>query len=79
MKQENYIKFFQALTAKEKQELADYCNVSLGHLRNVSYGLRRCSAELAVGIEEWSKGKINRYNLGVRNAERIWGAAKASA
>lgn len=72
MKHENFTNFFQSLTSAKKKELARYCGVSVGHLRNISYGLRRGSTGLALSIESWSNGEINGRSLGVRNWQRYW-------
>jgi hypothetical protein len=39
------------------------CESTLGHVRNVSYGLRPCSTELAVAIERESDGAVTRPEL----------------
>jgi hypothetical protein len=41
----------QSLTTNEQLELARSCNASLGHLKNVSYGYKRCQPELAALLE----------------------------
>jgi DNA-binding transcriptional regulator YdaS (Cro superfamily) len=47
------------------------CETSPGHLRNVMYGTRPCSPELAVLIESNSKGAVTRQDLR-KDWRRIW-------
>lgn len=42
-----------------RQAFADRCGSSLGHLRNVMYGLRSCNEALSAALERESKGVLS--------------------
>lgn len=48
------------------------CEATLGHLRNVMYGVRPCAPELAVAIEQKSAGAVTRRDVCPENWRRIW-------
>ena len=52
--------FLSTLTKEEKNRFATECKCSVGHLYNVSSGIRRCSAELAIMIEKRTYGRVPR-------------------
>lgn len=41
-----------------REAFAVRCGSTIGHLRNVMYGLRTCAEELAVALERESEGKL---------------------
>lgn len=55
-----------SLTKQEQRAFAAACFHSLGHIRNVAYGQKECSAELAAHIERESK------RLGVNRTVYRW-------
>jgi len=55
-----------------RTEFAGKCSTTLGHLRNVSYGLRPAAAELCVLVERESGGKVTRRDLRPDDWHRIW-------
>lgn len=48
------------------------CETSPGHLRNVAYGYRRCSPELAALVEFHSQGQVTRRELCPDNWRIVW-------
>ncbi len=48
----------QSLTPTARRAFADRCGTTEGHLRNVSYGYRRCAESLAIAIERETHGAI---------------------
>lgn len=55
--------FLRTLTADQKRDFADRCRASLSHLKFVAYGAKQPSGELAVRIEEASKGMVRAESL----------------
>lgn len=55
-----------------REAFASRCGVALGHIRNVMYGTRDCSAELAVAIERESGGAMSRTSLYSGDARNVW-------
>lgn len=55
-----------------KEEFAEKCETSLGHLRNIGYGYRACDAALAVKIERHSGGAVTRRDLRPDDWHLIW-------
>lgn len=62
----------QTLTAEDREALARLCRTTLGHLRNVMYGYRPCSAELAADIERATGGTVTRKDMRPDDWQRIW-------
>lgn len=53
------LEFLKALPSDEARErFATACKTSLGHLRNVAYGYKPGSAELAIEVERESRGLV---------------------
>lgn len=50
--------FLETMSTDERDEFAERCGSTGGHLRNVSYGYRSCAEGLAIAIERESKGKV---------------------
>ena len=55
-----------------REALALKCETTLGHLRNVSYGLRPPAPELCVLLERESKGAVTRREMRPDDWQRIW-------
>lgn len=55
--------YWLGLSGKERETFAAACETTSGHLRNISYGGRNCSAKLAVAIERESKGTVTCQEL----------------
>lgn len=55
-----------------RESFAQRCATTLGHLRNVMYGYRPCSAELAADIERASGGAVTRKELRPHDWARVW-------
>lgn len=55
-----------------RERFASDCGASLGHLRNVMYGIRPCSPELAAEIEARSGRMVRRWHLRPFDWYRIW-------
>lgn len=59
-------------TVDDLQRFASDCETTVGHLKNVMYGLRPCSPELAVLIECFSHGAVSRKELRPNDWRRFW-------
>lgn len=66
------IDYLRQLPAEQREPFAALCATSIGHLRNVAYGYRPCSPELAVQIEQASERQVTRQELCPENWSRIW-------
>jgi DNA-binding transcriptional regulator YdaS (Cro superfamily) len=51
------------LSGEQREALAERCDTSTGHLKNISYGDRRCSPTLALAIERESQGSVKREEV----------------
>ncbi|MGL4573270.1 MAG: transcriptional regulator [Burkholderiaceae bacterium] len=65
-----YLKLLPDESAREK--FAKDAGTTLGHLRNVSYGLRAPAAELCTQLEAASHGALTRRGLRPDDWYRIW-------
>lgn len=50
--------YLETLSMKEREEFAERCESTAGHLKNVSYGYRSCAESLAIAIERESGRKV---------------------
>lgn len=66
------IDYLRQLPAEQREPFAALCATSIGHLRNVAYGYRPCSPELAVQIEQATERQVTRQELCPENWSRIW-------
>lgn len=64
--------FIKSLSDDADAAFAVECRTSLGHLRNVGYGLRVANPELCVSIERASNGAVTRQELRPEDWHRIW-------
>lgn len=55
--------YYFALSSEQREMFARKCGTSAGHMRNVAYGDRTASTELAVAIERESGGKVKRTDM----------------
>ena len=55
--------YLSELAPAERDIFAKQCRTSAGHLRNVAYGDRTASTELAVCIERESGGEVTRIEM----------------
>jgi DNA-binding transcriptional regulator YdaS (Cro superfamily) len=55
--------YLLALSVPDRQALAARCGIHYGHLRNVMWGARNCSVELAIAIERETGGKVKAEHL----------------
>lgn len=55
--------FLSPMSPEMRDEFAQRCMTSKGHLQNIMYGMKPCSAGLAVLIERESKRKVTRQEL----------------
>jgi hypothetical protein len=60
------------LSFEQRQALATACKTSLGHLKNVMYGLKPCSAELAALLERESGGAVRRWDTRPADWHLVW-------
>lgn len=64
--------FFFSLPQDKREKLAGQCDVSVGHLQNVAYGLRKASPEICVVVERQSKRAVTREEMRPSDFLRIW-------
>ncbi|MHB1267828.1 MAG: hypothetical protein ACYCY2_09550 [Acidithiobacillus ferriphilus] len=65
--------FLKSLGNKQKRgAFSIRCGTTLGHLQNISYGLRPCSPQLAVAIEQQSGAAVTRKELLPDTWHLIW-------
>lgn len=55
--------YYFGLAGDQREIFARKCGTSPGHMRNVAYGDRTASTELAVAIERESKGAVSRVDM----------------
>lgn len=55
--------YYSGLSTEQREIFARKCGTSPGHLRNVAYGDRTASTELAVAIERESHGAVKRIDM----------------
>ncbi|WP_225783363.1 YdaS family helix-turn-helix protein [Xenophilus sp. Marseille-Q4582] len=55
--------YFFAMSPESRESFASRCGTTLGHMRNVAYGYREPSTELAVAIERESNGECSRRDM----------------
>lgn len=51
--------FLLSMTVEKQRAFAKDCGTSLGQLRHIYNGKRRCNASLAIEIDKKSKGKVD--------------------
>jgi DNA-binding transcriptional regulator YdaS (Cro superfamily) len=50
--------YLKTMSREERADFARRCGTTIGHLNNVAYGCKPCSAELAMAIEEESQRSV---------------------
>ena len=55
--------FLSPMSAEARDEFARRCETTIGHLKNVMYGLKTCATDLAVLIERESGYQVRRWEL----------------
>lgn len=55
-----------------RKAFAARCETSIGHLRNIGYGLKTCSPMLAVAIERESGHAVTRRDLFPEDWQKVW-------
>ena len=55
--------YWRSMPKDERKQFAAECSCSYGHLINVVYGYRRCTAELALKIEKRSRGIVKKEEI----------------
>lgn len=50
--------FLESLSTDEREQFAERCGTTAGHLRNVSYGYRSCAESLAINVERESGRQV---------------------
>ena len=60
------------LCPDDREKFATDCKTTLGHLRNVMYGYRPCSAELASAVERVSGGAVTRQVMRPDDWQEVW-------
>lgn len=64
--------YLKDLSEDAKDAFAANADTTVGHLRNIVYGFRQCSPELAAGLERESKGAVMRWDLRPDDWHLIW-------
>lgn len=64
--------YVSALTPEQRQDLAERCGTSVGHINNVMYGYKPCGHELAVALERETHGAVTRRELRPTDWHRFW-------
>lgn len=64
--------FLKSLPGDAAQRFAQDCKTSLGHLRNICYGIKPCAPALAVLIEQKSGRLVTRQELVPDKWRDIW-------
>jgi len=64
--------YLSGMDAQARERFASDCKTTLGHLRNVMYGYRPCSAELASAIERVSHGAVTRKAMRPCDWSDVW-------
>ena len=70
---------FRTLSEDQRAQLASACDATLGHLKNVMYGLRPCSAELAAALERETAGAVRRWDMRPKDWQEVWPELKGVA
>lgn len=55
--------YFFGLPPEDRDGFAKRCGTKEGHMRNVAYGYRKASTELAVSIERETRGEVSRKDM----------------
>ena len=55
--------YLRSLDDPGRENFAERCKTSVGHLRNVGYGIKTCATNLAVAIERESGFLVRRQEL----------------
>jgi DNA-binding transcriptional regulator YdaS (Cro superfamily) len=63
--------YFSPLSPEQKQELADKCGTSVGHLRNVANG-KTCGPALATALERATDSQVTRKDMRPADCWLIW-------
>lgn len=50
--------YLAGLTGEQREKLANACETTTGHLKNVSYGYRPCAEKLAIALERESERAV---------------------
>lgn len=64
--------YLSGLGQEDRDAVAAAAGTTYGHMRNVSYGLRPCSPELASGLEQATKAAVMRWDMRPDDWHRIW-------
>ena len=64
--------YLSELGAPAREAFAASCVTTLGHLKNVMYGIRPCSPELASALERCSDGAVKRWDMRADDWHEIW-------
>lgn len=57
---------------RQRKSFAETCGTTIGHLRNVAYGLRPLAAETCVSVERATSGTVTRRDLRPDDWWLIW-------
>lgn len=64
--------YLSPMSLEMRDEFAQRCMTSKGHLQNIMYGMKPCAPGLAVLIEQESRHKVKRQDLRPDDYHLIW-------
>ena len=64
--------FFFGLSPEGRDAFSEKCGTTAGHMRNVAYGYKPASTELAVAIEHESKKAVTRQEMFPDTFKKKW-------
>ena len=66
------LNYTKRLSADERERLATSCGTTVGHLNNVSYGIRKASAALAKQLARNTSGQVPEWESRPDDWHEIW-------
>jgi len=70
--------YFFDLSNEDREAFATKCGTTAGHMRNVAYGYKLPSTELAVAIELHSKRAVTRQEMFPGTFKQKWPELRAA-
>lgn len=59
----NLREFLKSMSSKEQEDFAARCGSTLRHIKRIGWGIKGCSAEMAMCIEDESNGLVTSESL----------------
>lgn len=70
--------YFFAMSNEDREVFSVKCGTTPGHMRNVAYGYKLPSTELAVAIEKQSKKAVTRQEMFPETFRQKWPELRAA-